>query len=76
MFIATMQLVNFLKKTNYFQLLELMKLKIQGILLLKIFKNYFRYRMYKKNTTTGFPALITIFSAPNYLDMYNNGGFY
>ena len=31
-----------------------------------------RYRMYRKNQTTGFPSLITIFSAPNYLDVYNN----
>jgi serine/threonine-protein phosphatase 2B catalytic subunit len=30
------------------------------------------YRMYKKSQATGFPALITIFSAPNYLDVYNN----
>lgn len=30
------------------------------------------YRMYKKSATTGFPSLITIFSAPNYLDVYNN----
>jgi len=30
------------------------------------------YRMYKKNQATGFPSLITIFSAPNYLDVYNN----
>lgn len=30
------------------------------------------YRMYKKNHQTGFPSLITIFSAPNYLDVYNN----
>ncbi|KAF7291366.1 Serine/threonine-protein phosphatase [Mycena indigotica] len=30
------------------------------------------YRMYRKTRTTGFPALMTIFSAPNYLDMYNN----
>ncbi|XP_004365567.2 calcineurin A alpha [Capsaspora owczarzaki ATCC 30864] len=30
------------------------------------------YRMYKKSTTTGFPSVITIFSAPNYLDVYNN----
>jgi hypothetical protein len=32
------------------------------------------YRMYRKNATTGFPAVITIFSAPNYLDVYNNKG--
>lgn len=30
------------------------------------------YRMYRKSSTTGFPSLITIFSAPNYLDVYNN----
>ncbi|KAA0717017.1 Serine/threonine-protein phosphatase 2B catalytic subunit gamma isoform [Triplophysa tibetana] len=33
---------------------------------------FFRYRMYRKSQTTGFPSLITIFSAPNYLDVYNN----
>lgn len=32
----------------------------------------FSYRMYRKNQATGFPSLITIFSAPNYLDVYNN----
>jgi len=30
------------------------------------------YRMYRKSQSTGFPSLITIFSAPNYLDVYNN----
>lgn len=30
------------------------------------------FRMYRKAQNTGFPALITIFSAPNYLDVYNN----
>ena len=33
-----------------------------------------RYRMYRKSQETGFPSLITIFSAPNYLDVYNNKG--
>ena len=32
------------------------------------------YKMYRKSTTTGFPSLITIFSAPNYLDVYGNKG--
>jgi len=32
------------------------------------------YRMYAKNVKTGFPALITLFSAPNYLTHYNNKG--
>lgn len=28
--------------------------------------------MYRKSKTTGFPSLMTIFSAPNYIDVYNN----
>jgi hypothetical protein len=32
------------------------------------------YRMYRKSTNTGFPSVITLFSAPNYLDVYNNKG--
>lgn len=35
---------------------------------------WYRYRMYRKSQSTGFPSLITIFSAPNYLDVYNNKG--
>ncbi len=30
------------------------------------------YRMYRKKETTEFPTVITLFSAPNYLDVYNN----
>lgn len=30
------------------------------------------YRMYKKTDTMGFPSLLTMFSAPNYLDTYKN----
>ncbi len=32
------------------------------------------YRMHLKNDTTGFPSVITLFSAPNYLDAYANKG--
>jgi len=32
------------------------------------------YRMMTKNDATGFPTVITLFSAPNYLDAYNNKG--
>jgi len=32
------------------------------------------YKMHKTNPTTGFPSVITIFSAPNYCDVYNNKG--
>ena len=28
--------------------------------------------MYKSNPKNGFPVLITLFSAPNYLDVYGN----
>src|ERR1700759_4842701 len=28
--------------------------------------------MYRKTRSTGFPSVMTIFSAPNYLDVYNN----
>lgn len=30
--------------------------------------------MYKWNSTVDFPSVITIFSAPNYCDVYNNKG--
>ena len=32
------------------------------------------FRTYKETETNKFPSLITIFSAPNYLDVYNNRG--
>ena len=32
------------------------------------------FRTYKPTETNKFPALITLFSAPNYLDVYNNKG--
>jgi len=32
------------------------------------------YKMHLKNQSTDFPSVITIFSAPNYLDAYNNKG--
>jgi len=32
------------------------------------------YKMHKTNPQTGFPSVITIFSAPNYCDCYNNKG--
>lgn len=30
------------------------------------------YRTYRKSKNTGFPSVMTVFSAPNYLDAYNN----
>lgn len=33
-----------------------------------------RYMMYRKTPTKKFPSVITVFSAPNYLDAYHNRG--
>src|SRR5437016_5678412 len=33
-----------------------------------------RYTMYRKTPKRNFPSVITIFSAPNYLDVYHNRG--
>jgi serine/threonine-protein phosphatase 2B catalytic subunit len=47
--------------------------KFAGLYLLKSYhSDVFSYRMYRKTKTTGFPSVMTIFSAPNYLDVYNN----
>jgi len=32
------------------------------------------YKMHRKSNETGFPTVITVFSAPNYLDTYHNKG--
>jgi len=32
------------------------------------------YKMHRRNDKTGFPSVMTLFSAPNYLDSYNNKG--
>ena len=53
---------------NYHIILKYVEILV--ILFYPIF--FFSYRMYRKSQTTGFPSLITIFSAPNYLDVYNN----
>ena len=78
--------VNSCNKTTSFQLFERTKLKMLGKRKISLLEFAFisfslfvfilfyfdRYRMYRKSQTTGFPSLITIFSAPNYLDVYNN----
>ena len=33
-----------------------------------------RYTMFRKTPTKKFPSVITVFSAPNYLDVYHNRG--
>ena len=74
------QVVISFNKTTYYRSLELTKHKMRGKFSVFQEKNLkftlclriFSYRMYRKSQTTGFPSLITIFSAPNYLDVYNN----
>lgn len=51
---------NFLEKNNLLSIIRAHEAQDAG------------YRMYRKTRTTGFPSVMTIFSAPNYLDLYNN----
>ncbi|EED22035.1 protein phosphatase-1, putative [Talaromyces stipitatus ATCC 10500] len=51
---------NFLEKNNLFSIIRAHEAQESG------------YRMYRKGRTTGFPSLMTLFSAPNYVDEYNN----
>ncbi|KAJ7783970.1 Metallo-dependent phosphatase-like protein [Mycena maculata] len=51
---------NFLERNNLLSIIRAHEAQDSG------------YRMYRKTKTTGFPSLMTIFSAPNYLDVYNN----
>jgi serine/threonine-protein phosphatase 2B catalytic subunit len=36
----------------------------------------YSYRLYRKTRATGFPAVMTVFSAPNYHDVYNKGAIF
>ncbi|CAI2166390.1 13754_t:CDS:10 [Funneliformis geosporum] len=78
---------NFLEKNGLLSIIRAHEAQDAGQVLLKIdiisfkyesrvikFLNHFinRYRMYRKTKTTGFPSVMTIFSAPNYLDYENN----
>merc|ERR1711977_241319 len=50
----------FLKKNNLLSIIRAHEAQIEG------------YKMHKTNPATGFPSVITVFSAPNYCDCYNN----
>ncbi|OMJ83404.1 hypothetical protein SteCoe_15672 [Stentor coeruleus] len=52
----------FLKKNKLLSIIRAHEVQIDG------------YKMHKWNGSTGFPVVITIFSAPNYCDVYNNKG--
>lgn len=74
-----MLLVNSWKETTCCLSLELTKHKMlgettsfEGRFYAPTANHKCRYRMYRKTKTTGFPSVMTIFSAPNYLDVYSN----
>lgn len=52
----------FLTKNSLLSVIRAHEVQIEG------------YKMHKMNPSTGFPSVITIFSAPNYCDVYNNKG--
>eukprot|EP00747_Dinoflagellata_sp_TGD_P220853 gnl/TRDRNA2_/TRDRNA2_92772_c0_seq1.p1 gnl/TRDRNA2_/TRDRNA2_92772_c0~~gnl/TRDRNA2_/TRDRNA2_92772_c0_seq1.p1 ORF type:complete len:568 (+),score=111.30 gnl/TRDRNA2_/TRDRNA2_92772_c0_seq1:130-1704(+) len=52
----------FLQKNSLLSIIRAHEVQLEG------------YKMHKTNTATGFPCVITIFSAPNYCDVYNNKG--
>merc|ERR1719399_2485135 len=52
--------VNFLQKNSLLSVIRAHEAQVEG------------YKMHKTNPATGFPSVITIFSAPNYCDVYNN----
>ena len=52
----------FLEKNNLLSIIRAHEAQDQG------------YKMYRKTKNAAFPSVITLFSAPNYLDIYNNKG--
>lgn len=52
--------MNFSQKNSLLSIIRAHEAQIEG------------YKMHKTNQATGFPTVITIFSAPNYCDVYNN----
>lgn len=54
--------VKFLQKNSMLSIIRAHEAQLEG------------YKMHKTIASTGFPSVITIFSAPNYCDVYNNKG--
>lgn len=52
--------VEFLDKNNLLSVIRAHEAQLEG------------YKMHQTNSKSGFPTVITIFSAPNYCDVYNN----
>lgn len=60
--LALMQLRSFWNKNKLLSIIRAHEAQLEG------------YKMHKWNAKSGFPVVITIFSAPNYWDVYNNKG--
>ena len=80
---AILPVASFLDRIIFFQWSEVTRLKKMGIIIvlfkftlcpfwLMILLFAESFRIYRKNDVTGFPSLMTVFSAPNYLDVYEN----
>jgi serine/threonine-protein phosphatase 2B catalytic subunit len=59
---SRMMLGDFLDENKLISIIRAHEAQIEG------------YKMHKWNPHTPFPTVITIFSAPNYCDVYNNKG--
>eukprot|EP00928_Gymnodinium_smaydae_P080581 TRINITY_DN64249_c0_g1_i1.p1 TRINITY_DN64249_c0_g1~~TRINITY_DN64249_c0_g1_i1.p1 ORF type:complete len:550 (-),score=94.66 TRINITY_DN64249_c0_g1_i1:267-1916(-) len=59
-FFSTSSVASFLKRNNLLTVLRAHEAQVEG------------YKMHAINSATGFPSVITVFSAPNYCDTYNN----
>jgi serine/threonine-protein phosphatase 2B catalytic subunit len=62
----------FLERNNLLSVIRAHEAQDAGYQWFCLLPANFSYRMYRKTRTTQFPAVMTIFSAPNYLDVYNN----
>ena len=65
----------FLDQNNLLAIIRAHEAQIDGFSFypLKI-NHYISYKMHKWNINDSFPVVITVFSAPNYCDIYNNKG--
>lgn len=66
----------FLERNNLLSIIRAHEAQDAGYIpyysFIRLLTGHYRYRMYRKTKTTGFPSVMTIFSAPNYLDVYGN----
>lgn len=68
----------FLEYNSLLSVIRAHEAQIEGFLKIcdsdRINYHFFSYKMHRWNRNSDFPSVITIFSAPNYCDVYNNKG--